>query len=159
MSVMAHFSFSSPFCQNGEVARRSAKHEVRDGGRGPARVTLRDAFRKKYALARQFRKALTDGEVRIWAGLKGKPDGLHFRKQHPIGPYIVDFYCAKAKLVIEIDGEVHGREDNPQRDERRILYLEGLGLEVLRIPGDEAMGDSDEVVLGILTLARTKARK
>ena len=120
---------------------------------------MRDAFRKKYALARQFRKELTDAEVRIWSGLKGKPDGLHFRKQHPIGPYIVDFYCAKAKLVIEIEGEIHERENNPQRDERRTLYLEGLGLEVLRIPGDEAMGNSDEVVLGILALARTKAGK
>jgi len=120
---------------------------------------LRDAFRKKHALARQFHKQLTDGEVRIWVGLKGKPDGLHFRRQHPIGPYIVDFYCAKAKLVIEIDGDVHERDDNPQRDERRTLYLEGLGLEVLRIPGDEATGNSDEVVLGILALARTKAGK
>ena len=116
-------------------------------------------FRKKYALARQFRKALTDGEVRIWVGLKGKPEGLHFRKQHPIGPYIVDFYCSKAKLVIEIDGEAHDREDNPQRDERRTRYLENLGLEVLHIPGDEAMWNSDEVVLGILALARTKAGK
>jgi len=133
---------------------RKPEGRVDDGG-----VTLREAFRKKYALARQFRKELTDGEVRLWAGLKGKPEGLHFRKQHPIGPYIVDFYCARAKLVIEVDGEVHDREDNPHRDQRRTLYLEGLGLEVLRIPGDEAMGNSDEVVLGILALALTKTRK
>jgi very-short-patch-repair endonuclease len=128
--------------------------EVRDGG-----VTLREAFRKKYALARQFRKELTDGEARIWLRLKGRSDGAHFRKQHPIGPYIVDFYCAKAKLVVEIDGEIHDRGDNPQRDERRTLYLENLGLEVLRIPGDEVMSDPDEIALGILELALAKTRK
>ncbi len=120
---------------------------------------MRAAFRKKHALARQFRKELTDAEVRIWVGLKGKPDGLHFRKQHPIGPYIVDFYCSKAKLAIEIDGEAHDRGDHPQRDDRRTHYLEGLGLEVLRIPGEEAMWHSDETVLGILALALAKTRK
>ncbi len=81
---------------------------------------MREAFRKKYALARQFRKALTDAEARIWLRLKGKPEGVHFRKQHPIGSYIVDFYCAKAKLVIEVEGEIHDREDNARltSDER-----------------------------------------
>jgi very-short-patch-repair endonuclease len=120
---------------------------------------LREAFRKKYALARQFRKELTDAEARIWLRLKGKPEGVHFRKQHPIGPYVVDFYCAKAKLIVEIDGEIHDRDDNPRRDERRTLYLEGLGLEVLRISGDEVMADPDEVGLGILQLALAKTRK
>jgi very-short-patch-repair endonuclease len=125
-----------------------------DGG-----VTLRETFHKKYALARQFRKALTDAEARIWVRIKGKPERVHFRKQHPIGPYIVDFYCAKAKLVVEVDGEIHDREDNPQRDERRTLYLEGLGLEGLRIPGDEVMSDPDEIALGILELALAKTRR
>ncbi len=119
---------------------------------------MREAFRKKHALARQFRKELTDGEVRLWVRLKGKPEGVHFRKQHPIGPYIVDFYCAKAKLVIEVDGEIHDREDNPRRDERRTLYLEGLGLEVLRFPGNEVMSDADEIALGIIELALEKTR-
>ena len=120
---------------------------------------MRETFRKKYALARQFRKELTDAEARIWLRLKGRSDGAHFRKQHPIGPYIVDFYCAKAKLVIEIDGEVHNREDNPEKDLRRTNYLEGLGLEVYRIPGDEVMADPDEVALGILERALAKTRK
>ena len=120
---------------------------------------MREAFRKKYALARQFRKELTDAEARIWLRLKGRSDGVHFRKQHPIGPYIVDFYCAKAKLVVEIDGEIHDRDNNAQRDERRTLYLEGLGLEVYRVAGDEAMSDPDETALGILQLALAKTRK
>ncbi len=119
---------------------------------------MREAFRKKYTLARQFRKELTDGEVRLWVRLKGKPEGVHFRKQHPIGPYIVDFYCAKAKLVVEVDGEAHDREDRPERDERRTLYLEGLGLEVLCFPGDEVMSDPDQIALGILELALEKTR-
>lgn len=50
-----------------------------------------DKAKYKYGLARQFRKALTPPEARLWARLKGKADSLHFREQHPIGPYIVDF--------------------------------------------------------------------
>ena len=54
--------------------------------------------KRKYALARHFRRNLTDAEVLMWARLKGKPEGLHFRRQHPVGPYITDFYCAAARL-------------------------------------------------------------
>lgn len=69
----------------------------------------------KHGLARQFRKDLTPPEARLWARLKGKADGLHFRKQHPIGPYIVDFYCAKANLIIEVDGLAHDCGDVAER--------------------------------------------
>ena len=89
--------------------------------------------KRKYALARHFRRNLTDAEARLWLRLKGKPDGLHFRRQHPIGPYIADFYCAAARLVIEIDGQVHGTENVAGRDERRTVYLEAQNFDYISV--------------------------
>ena len=121
---------------------------------------MSEVFRKKYALARQFRKELSDAEARLWFRLKGKPDGVHFRKQHPIGPYIVDFYCAKAKLVVEVEGQIHSTEGVAERDERRLQFLDGLGLEVMRISGEDVMADPDETALGVLQFVLEKiARK
>ena len=118
-----------------------------------------DKAKYKYALARQFRKALTPPEARLWARLKGKTDGLHFRKQHPIGPYIVDFYCPKANLIVEVDGLVHDIADLAVKDERRSEWLSGFGLEILRIPASEIMADPDNIALGIITLAQSRLSK
>ena len=107
----------------------------------------------KYELARSFRKALTPPEARLWLRLKGKSDGVHFRKQHPIGPYIVDFYCAGAKLVVEVEGLIHDVLDIAEKDEPRNIWLEAQGLELMRIPASEIMRDPDEVALGILSRA------
>ena len=110
----------------------------------------------KYALARKLRRELTPPEARLWLRLKGKPDGLHFRKQHPVGPYIVDFYCAAARLVVEVEGLVHDLLDVAERDEGRARRLEALGLEVMRLPASGIMRDPDEAALGIVL--RAKAR-
>ena len=88
----------------------------------------------KHALtpfAQQLRKNQTKEEARLWYQfLRGH--GLRFRRQFPIGPYIVDFYCAKAKLVIELDGSQHYEPEIMQRDADRTDYLEKQGLCVLR---------------------------
>ncbi len=112
----------------------------------------------KYALARQFRRALTPPEARLWVRLKGKTDGLHFRKQHPIGPYIVDFYCPKANLIIEVDGLVHDVADVAARDERCSQWLSSFGLEILRVAASEVMADPDEIALGIIAYARSRLK-
>ena len=72
--------------------------------------------RLKYAQARRLRRELTPPEARLWLRLKGRQDGLHFRKQHPVGPFIVDFYCASARLVVEVEGLVHDLSDVAERD-------------------------------------------
>jgi very-short-patch-repair endonuclease len=110
--------------------------------------------KRKYALARHFRRNLTDAEARLWFRLKGKPDGLHFRRQHLIGPFIADFYCAAARLVIEIDGQVHATEDVAERDERRTAYLQSQNLTVYRLAGADVMGDPDEAALGVILMAK-----
>jgi very-short-patch-repair endonuclease len=111
----------------------------------------------KIKLARAFRKQMTHAEVLLWQGLKGHSrDGLTFRRQHPIGPYIADFYCAKVKLIIEVDGLIHERDENPQRDARRDQWFAQQGVETLRIPAADIMADAHDVSDGILRYVRER---
>jgi very-short-patch-repair endonuclease len=104
----------------------------------------------KFALARQFRKALTPPEFLLWSRLKFRDEtGLVFRRQHPIGPFIVDFYCAKARLAVEIDGVLHSLEDRPYRDEKRDTYLTEKGLDIYRLPAAVVFKDPDGAADGI----------
>ena len=86
---------------------------------------------RAYERARQLRRPLTPAEVILWRELRGRRlGGFKFRRQQPIGPYIADFFCPAAKLVVELDGETHlGREE---KDAARQAYLESLGYRVLR---------------------------
>ena len=86
--------------------------------------------------ARMLRKNMTKEERRLWYDfLRDYP--IRFLRQKIIGRYIVDFYCAKAKLVIELDGSGHYVESGQQYDEERRIFLEGYGLTVIRIPNTE----------------------
>ena len=67
-------------------------------------------------------------EVLLWKELKGRKVGLHFRRQHPLGPYVLDFYCDEAKLAVEVDGSSHGTDNRPDRDDRRDGWLAGKGI-------------------------------
>lgn len=104
------------------------------------------------ARARQLRKMMTKAERILWSALSGrKCGGRKFRRQHPIEPYIVDFYCAEANLVVEIDGDSHeGRQDY---DRRRDEFLEGLGLTILRVSNDDVLDNLDGVAEAILRAA------
>jgi very-short-patch-repair endonuclease len=76
-----------------------------------------------------------------------------FRRQHPIGPYVLDFYCAKAHLAIKLDGIGHDMGDRPQRDERRDAWLKEHGVTVMRIAAAELTHSVDEVADAIVRLA------
>jgi very-short-patch-repair endonuclease len=76
-----------------------------------------------------------------------------FRRQHPIGPYVLDFYCAKARLAIEIDGMSHDAGDRPERDLRRDAWLKAHGVKVMRIPAGESARNFDETVDAIVRMA------
>ena len=104
--------------------------------------------------ARALRRQLTLPEVLLWRELRGLP--VRFRKQAPADPYVLDFYCAKAKLVIEVDGEAHDRGDRPTRDARRDAWPAGRGIETLRIPACDVLKDLDAVIR--LILAELAAR-
>ncbi len=92
-------------------------------------------------------------EVLLWQRLKGSPQGVSFRKQHPIGGYRADFYCAAAKLVIEVDGIAHDMGDRPERDAKRTAWLEKQGYRVLRIMAADVLCDADEAAQAIVTFA------
>jgi very-short-patch-repair endonuclease len=92
---------------------------------------------------------MTLPEVLLWRQLKGrKLKGLHFRKQHPIGPYVLDFYCDELRLAVEVDGE--GHSFNPERDERRDAWLAKQGVRTLRIRAAVVLQSPDGVASAIL---------
>lgn len=84
--------------------------------------------------AKQLRRAMTANERRIWNWLRDRTfDGVKFRRQVPIGPYVVDFYCPALKLVVEVDGQHHGTFWMADCDTARTDYLQARGIEVVRI--------------------------
>ena len=94
--------------------------------------------------ARELRKNLTASEWRLWCHLKGRQlDGWKFRRQAPIGRYVVDFVCFAARLIVELDGSSHdGEEAQVVYEQRRQAWLESQGFRVLRLSGaDTSEGD------------------
>ena len=105
---------------------------------------------KTKARARALRRKSTDAEARLWRHLRaGRLGGHKFRRQHPIPPYIADFYCAAAKLVIEIDGSQHTEEVDRTRTEA----LQRLGLKVIRYWDNEVLQQTEAVLNDILRVA------
>ena len=104
--------------------------------------------------ARQLRKRMSLPEVMLWKGLRGREAGKPvFRRQHPVGPYVLDFYCAGARLCVEIDGGSHGFGNRPQADARRDAYLRSLGIDVIRCSASGVMDDAHGVALALLRIA------
>jgi len=87
-----------------------------------------------YAHARRLRRELSLPEGLLWRELRRQPSGVKIRRQHPLGPYVLDFYCAGAKLAIEIDGIAHDMGNRPERDMARDTFVRAQGTDVLRIP-------------------------
>lgn len=100
--------------------------------------------------ARELRKDMTKAEEILWSHFrKQRLDGVIFRRQHPIDIFIVDFYCHKLKLVIEVDGSIHESREVKERDENRTYELENFGLEVIRFTNDEVINDTEKVLKAI----------
>jgi very-short-patch-repair endonuclease len=90
---------------------------------------------------------MTGAELKLWNYLNKKQlCNIRFRRQHPIGRFIVDFYCHQFKLVIEIDGSIHNEENQQERDENRTYELEKLGLTVIRFDNKIVMTNIKEVL-------------
>ena len=95
------------------------------------------------AHAREMRGAPTRSENRLWAWLRDRRfDGYKFRRQYPIGRYVVNFYCAELKLAIEVDGRQHGNRLMAQYDDERTNALQEHGIEILRIPNELLIRDA-----------------
>ena len=97
--------------------------------------------------SRSLRRRLTGAEKLLWRHLGRVPvEQTHFRRQAAIGPYVVDFACHQARLVVEVDGAQHGFEPNRRRDAARTRWLESQGYRVLRFWNHEVIGGIDVVL-------------
>ena len=105
---------------------------------------------KAYKNARRLRRDLSLPEKLLWVRLRQAD--VRFRRQHPIGAYVLDFYCPAMKLAIEVDGAAHDFGNRPQRDEIRIAWLQGRSIDVLRISAKEVLADPDEIAGAIIRL-------
>ncbi|MEP7130761.1 MAG: endonuclease domain-containing protein [Sphingomicrobium sp.] len=92
---------------------------------------------------------MSPSEIRLWSVLRLRPEGLQFRKQHPFGPAVFDFFCKSAGVAIEVDGLAHDFGDGPARDRRRDQWARGQGVETLRIPAEEVRRNLEGVVTHI----------
>lgn len=109
-------------------------------------ATRFDSTRTKTGKARRLRREATPAERLLWSKLSGNQlDYLKFRRQHPIGPYVLDFYCPELKLCIELDGEQHAFDENAAKDAARTDYLERRGIRVLRFWNSEVLQSPAEV--------------
>lgn len=98
-------------------------------------------------LKRRLRSNMTSPEMRLWSKLRARQlQGLKFRRQHGIGPYIVDFYCPEQSLVIEVDGDSHADADQIVKDRQREKYLQSLGLRVIRYINDDIVKNLDGIL-------------
>ncbi len=111
-------------------------------------------IRKPNHKAKSLRKSMPPAENRLWYFIRKKQlNNLRFRRQHSIGPYIADFACLEVKLVIELDGEQHGFDENIKKDKIREQFMETAGWCVLRFWNEEIYKNIDGVRETILIKA------
>ena len=117
------------------------------------------SIRKPHPNARQLRKDMPSAERKLWARIRNKQlGGFRFRRQHTIGPFIVDFACIEVMLVIELDGDQHAIDQAPIRDEQRDAFMEKQGWTVLRFWNNEVYQNPDGVLEAILDRAMMSQR-
>ncbi|WP_149804581.1 endonuclease domain-containing protein [Mesorhizobium sp. NFR06] len=104
--------------------------------------------------AKSMRRAMTDAELKLWNELRAhRLMGMSFRRQVPIGPYIVDFACSTHRLIVEVDGSQHADAEHSRYDEARSAYLAASGWTILRFWNDDVIRDIDNVCQHIVIVA------
>ncbi len=107
-----------------------------------------------YKNARKLRGNMTEAEQRLWEFLKSKPSGFKFRRQHPLGIYILDFYCHKLRISIEVDGGYHFTAEQKAKDAERTAYVTNLGITEYRFTNEEILVNLDKSIEFINALLR-----
>ncbi|WP_412060939.1 endonuclease domain-containing protein [Rubrivirga sp. IMCC45206] len=99
---------------------------------------------------RALRRSSTAAERRLWSVLRGRRlDGLKFRRQHPVGPYVLDFYCRGAGLAVELDGSIHDGPGRAVYDDARTVSLNAKGIRVVRFSNEQVRDQLDIVAAAI----------
>ena len=105
------------------------------------------SIRHVVGIARRLRREATAVEETLWGRLRNRRlMGAKFRRQHPLGRYIADFYCQEARLVVELDGGVHSRADEKEYDTARQMAIEAIGITVLRFNNNDIEYDLEGVL-------------
>lgn len=104
-------------------------------------------------IAKRLRREMTPPEIALWRALRTNDHGLRFRRQYAAGPYILDFYCAPARLAVEIDGEAHSRGGRPERDAQRDAWLAMRGILTERLAARDVFTNLDGVVRRVFITA------
>jgi very-short-patch-repair endonuclease len=111
------------------------------------RIMFYGAKADTFQYACELRKNMTEAERVLWESLKKNNfKEFRFKAQHPIKTFIADFYCHKAKLVIEVDGGIHDCEENKEYDENRSYEFEELGLKIIRFTNEDVLNNTDFVI-------------
>lgn len=105
--------------------------------------------------ARVLRKAMTSQEKKLWSHLRNNSFGVHFRRQVPFGPYIIDFFCFSQKLAVELDGDQHYEREAKEYDATRDEYLRSQEITVLRFRNTELKSNLD----GVLTVIWERCKR
>ena len=104
------------------------------------------------ATARRLRRDLTFAEKQLWKALRAA-EGFHFRRQAPMGPYVVDFICHRSRLIVEVDGGVHDIDAVAARDNERDAWLVSRGYQVIRFTNSQAIAATEATIEAILAAA------
>ena len=105
-----------------------------------------------YAAGRKLRKAMSLPEVLLWNLLRRQPQGVKFRRQHPVGSYSIDFYAPTSRTGFEIDGIAHDMGDRPSRDLIRDRWLAGQGITIVRIPASQVLKSVNDTAAAMVQL-------
>ena len=116
------------------------------------------ANRNSMRSAKRLRRSMSPPEALLWQFLRRSPAGVKFRRQYAIGPYVADFYCPSAKLVIEIDGEVHNFGRQARHDLLRDELIASFGVRIERIAAREVMNDATAVAASIVETCLAPSR-
>ena len=109
--------------------------------------------------ARKLRSEMTLPETLLWRELRGRPKGFKFRRQHPAGIYVLDFYCAAVRLAIEVDGAVHDTARASASDAARSGFLKSQHVATLRVPAKAILEDAQAVVERIVVVSEERAAR
>lgn len=104
---------------------------------------------RRVASARALRRRTTLAEDALWRHLRKDQLGVRFRRQHGIGPFVVDFCCLPLRLVVEVDGDIHDEDDVSEQDAWRTEYLQQGGFTVRRFRNDDVLHHPDRVIAAI----------
>jgi very-short-patch-repair endonuclease len=128
--------------------------QAKPGGGGLRALHEMRTGKRTLTAARKLRREMTPPEVHLWQHLRSLGPGYpRFRRQHPVGPYVLDFYCPAAKLVVEVDGWGHNLGDQPARDAARDAWLTSRGFTIVRIPALDVLADPAAIGDGVVRQA------